>query len=317
MLFSNLKSNSYSIKVLHPALGVNIKNEVLAKTLRDFKTLIEKDYLVVMPFSTLTGSAIEIPKIAKQFPNITFVVVLLMYIANDVANYLLDLPPNFHLYSAKVVSAKIYLNHISNRKMKSIVMSNNGYKDRVRCSQSSEFMCQAIPEIAKEFGIADVLKFKIGIENPLFMNNMIQHFEYEFANTVNWEGIENILMVSGTANTCESMCIALRRMQLHHINVISVKVGQDINTNRTAFDGNVEFHWSESKYTTPFSFDMLDTDLAVILEELFAAPQIACDPYCSKMMIGFNHLRAKYDSIADMLACSMLIYVRNGLKNEK
>lgn len=293
------------LSVLFPPKRENIKAEVLVRTIKQFKTLIGNyQFTVITPFQCVNGSATEVPKVAKMFPEVTFVAVLTHTKPKDVKKFIAKSPDNFYVYVTKVVGKTIVVNDFSNRNISFTVDNPSG--KNVTLGKTNEFVNAIMPFINERFCVYPFI-FGIGMEYPIFANEMLRWFEQQLQ-LVQWEGIKNIFMVSGTGNTCESMCNALKRLNVN-LPVKSVMVGGNIDQSRIAFS-NCEFIKTKIPYTTEFSFEHIENaEIREQLVELFAGQNdITVDPYCSKMMYAFDVFKSE----SDLEECkTLLIYVRN------
>jgi hypothetical protein len=295
-VYANLRAefngSTINVPTLLPTKGCNIKSLVLAEMLRKYPK-----EAVIVSFVDLSGSALIMPGIAKQFPNITFVVIITNSRCSGLDDYRNTQLANFKVMTLNVYKGKVQLQRDTRRAT-------------TLCDYDGRYV--ALKDINRIVDLAvtllgyDAHVFGFGVDHHLFMFEMINHFKVAFQ-SVDFSNIKRIMIVGGTANTCEAMCYGLRA----NIPVIVTEVGGNFNKNRKAFGKNVEFFWPDVPYTSEFVPEMLDfnPELVSVVQSLIELnPEFACDPYCGKLFFGYK----SGDFTIDDISSTLHVFVRNG-----
>lgn len=291
ILSANIEGEDIKVPMLLPKLGKNIKEEVLTRMLKRYP----KD-AVVLPFVDLSGSALIIPEVAKLFPKITFIAIISNGKCKGIEEYRNHGIPNMKVFTMSVFKGKVKIVGENYQRM------GPKYDGKYVALKDIN---RIVESIVPTFGL-DAHIFGVGVEHHLFMFEMISHFKVAFQ-AVDFNTIKRIMIVGGTANTCEAMCLAIQSV---HPQVIVTEVGGNFNKNRRAFSSNVEFFWPDVPYTTEFTPAMLDFNprLQAIAESLIELnPEFACDPYCGKLFFGYKFLGTEAD-----ISSTLHVFVRNG-----
>lgn len=289
------------IPVLLPELGVNIKSCVLKNMLNKYPKRA-----AILCFVDLTGSALIVPAVANLFKDITFVVILTNGKCNGIENYRKNAPSNMEILTMDVYNGNARLRI---GKVCKIVAPYNF--NRIKFRDIDEIAMKAVNLL--DYG--DYHFFGAGVNNCLFFSEMIFHFRSVFSG-VDFSNINRIMIVGGTANTCEAMCYALRNTNFSG-DVIVTEVGANFNQKRFAFRNNVKFYWRELGYTNAFGPEVLDSvpEIQHIVESLIKLnAEFACDPYCGKLFLGYELLAKK--GCNDLVAAAtetLHVFIRNGI----
>jgi hypothetical protein len=286
---------------LLPSLGVNIKAEVLTEMLKGDESKVEA---VILPFVDLSGSALMVPKVANLFKDITFVVILSNFRCKGINEYRKSAPNNMRVLTLSVFKGKAQLKHENGF----ISICPYTVNDYVKLGHINDIVNQVAPKL----GYHNYHLFGVGVENVMFFNQMIKYFRSAFAET-DFTNIRRIMIVGGTANTCEAMCYALKYFPDVKVDIIVTEVGGNFNKKRRVFRENVKFYWPDVPYTTEFTHEMLGEfnpklqEIAQSLIELNS--NFALDPYCGKLLLAYKTLDGE---IEDLMPSTLHVFVRNG-----